>query len=160
MAKNDKANEQLQAQFQERRVRKRYIGLVDGSPPTERGRVEAPIGRDPKDRKRLAVTRDGKGRNAVTEYSTLESFRNHSLLSIFPITGRTHQIRIHMAFLGCPIAGDTIYGRRKPTIVLHRHFLHAESIELCLPGEATSTKFQAEMPHEIEDVLIDLRVMG
>jgi 23S rRNA pseudouridine1911/1915/1917 synthase len=132
--------------------------LVDGRPPTPTGRIEAPIGRDASQRKQMAVVAPQKGRDAVSEYRTLESFARHTLLEVHPITGRTHQIRLHLAFLGCPVAGDTVYGLRKPTLPLKRHFLHAARLSICLPGESQPRTFEAPLPIELERVLEGLRL--
>ncbi|HUM26023.1 MAG TPA: RluA family pseudouridine synthase, partial [Anaerolineales bacterium] len=116
LAKNERAHRWLQDQFRLRTVEKTYLALVDGMPPTPTGRVEASIGRDPSHRKKMAIVTAGKGREAVSEYKTLEAFKNHTLLEFHPHTGRTHQIRLHCQFLGCPIVGDSIYGRKNPTV--------------------------------------------
>jgi 23S rRNA pseudouridine1911/1915/1917 synthase len=105
----------------------------------------------------MAVVAEEKGRQAVTEYRTLETFPEHTYLEVHPITGRTHQIRVHMSFLGCPVAGDTVYGRRKPSLPLERHFLHAYRISLLLPGEAEPRTFEAPLPGELSGVLEALR---
>jgi len=131
--------------------------LVDGVPPTPTGRIEAPIGRDPKTRKKMAVVSPQKGRQAVSEYLTLETFPDHTLLEIHPITGRTHQIRLHLSFLGCPVAGDTVYGKRHSTIPLDRHFLHAYRLSVRLLGEEEPRTFEAPLPQELEDILIQIR---
>ncbi|NPA06278.1 MAG: RluA family pseudouridine synthase [Chloroflexi bacterium] len=157
LAKNDAAHQFLQDQFRARTVRKEYLGLVDGRPPTPRGRIEAPIERDPAYRKRMRVAKLGQGREAITEYETIETFPKHTLLRLYPRTGRTHQIRVHCAFLGTPIAGDTLYGRRRPTIPLDRHFLHAHRLTLVLPGEREPRTFEAPLPPELERVLHLLR---
>ncbi|MEJ5200840.1 MAG: RluA family pseudouridine synthase [Anaerolineales bacterium] len=158
LAKNDRAHQWLQNQFRQRRVNKIYLALVDGKPPTPTGRIEAPIARDPAHRKRMAVAPLGKGREAVTEYFTQENFPHHTLLKVHPLTGRTHQIRVHLSFLGCPIVGDTVYGHRKPTVIIGRHFLHAAFLAIRLPGERTESIFEAPMPEELTDVLDELRM--
>jgi len=160
LAKNDAALHWLQEQFQTRKVRKTYLALVDGSPPSAGGRIETAIGRDPSHRKQMSVLAEGKGREAITEYSTREVFPRHVLLEVHPLTGRTHQIRLHCAFLGCPVAGDTVYGRKRPSIRLGRHFLHAWRLELVLPSEGERREFVAALPGELEQVLTELRAEG
>jgi len=160
LAKNDNAHHWLQDQFRLRQVEKTYLALVDGAPPTPSGRVEAAIGRDPSHRKQMAVLPPGKGRESVSEYKTLEKFRHHTLLEFHPLTGRTHQIRLHCAFLGCPIVGDKVYGRRTPTLEIKRHFLHAAKLKIILPGEKQPRIFEAPLPGELERVLDELRNNG
>lgn len=157
LAKNDKTHRMLQDQFRLRQVKKVYIALVDGHPPSPDGRVEAAIGRDLKNRKLMSVVSEDKGRSAASEYHTIETFPQHTLLEVHPTTGRTHQIRLHMAFLGCPIAGDTVYGHRHSTIPVQRHFLHAARLTLVVPGEHSSRTFTAPLPPELEQVLRELR---
>lgn len=157
LAKNDRAHRWLQDQFRLRKVQKIYLALVDGAPPTPSGRVEAPVGRDPSHRKQMAIVPLARGREAVSEYHTLEKFPNHTLLEIHPYTGRTHQIRLHMAFLGCPITGDSLYGHRHPTIEIKRHFLHAHRLTLTLPGEKQPRTFEAPLPPELQQALAALR---
>jgi 23S rRNA pseudouridine1911/1915/1917 synthase len=157
IAKNDRTLQFLQDQFKKRQVEKIYQTLVDGCPPTPLGRVEAHIGRDPKNRKKMAVTDPASGREAITEYRTLESFKRHTYLEIHPLTGRTHQIRVHMKFLGCPVTGDTVYGYKNPTIILHRHFLHAARLKIRLPGEDAPRVFITPLPVELQRTLDDLR---
>ncbi|HEX2698427.1 MAG TPA: RluA family pseudouridine synthase [Anaerolineales bacterium] len=157
LAKNDKAHRWLQDQFRLRKVEKVYLALVDGKPPTPSGRVEAPIGRDPSHRKKMAIVSERKGREAISEYKTLESFPDHTLLEFHPLTGRTHQIRLHCAFLGCPIVGDEIYGRKKSSLKLDRHFLHAYKLKITLPNESQSRLFEAPLPPELQNTLDTLR---
>ena len=157
LAKNDSALHKLQQQFQAREVHKTYLALVDGKPPTAAGRIQAPIGRDPAHRKQMSILREGKGREAVTVYSTRESFAEHSLLELHPVTGRTHQIRLHCAFLGCPVVGDKVYGRRRPSIPLGRHFLHAWKLELVLPSTSKRREFEAPLPRALDEILSELR---
>ena len=157
MAKNDRTHRWLQDQFRLRKVEKTYFALVDGAPPTPTGRIEAPIGRDSRERRKMAVVTLQKGRQAISEYSTLESFSEHTLLEMYPITGRTHQIRLHLAFLGCPVAGDTVYGKRHSSIPAKRHFLHAVRLRLRLRGEKGPRTFEAPLPEELANVLEALR---
>jgi 23S rRNA pseudouridine1911/1915/1917 synthase len=157
MAKNDRTHRWLQDQFRLRKVSKTYLALVDGHPPTPVGRIEAPIGRDAKSRKKMAVVSPAKGRQASSEYNTVEIFADHTLLEVHPITGRTHQIRLHMAFLGCPVTGDTVYGHRKPTVPIKRHFLHAAQLTIHLRGEKKEQIFTAPLPEELEKILMQLR---
>ena len=157
LAKNERAHRWLQDQFRLRKVEKTYLALVDGKPPTPSGRVEAHIGRDPSHRKQMAIVPESRGREAISEYKTLETFRDHTLLQFHPLTGRTHQIRLHCAFLGCPIVGDEVYGRKKPSVAINRHFLHAYRLRIVLPGEKEFRLFEAPLPEELERVLNILR---
>jgi 23S rRNA pseudouridine1911/1915/1917 synthase len=157
MAKNDQAHQYLQAQFKTRKVQKTYLALVDGHPPTPSGRIEAPIGRDTSHRKRMAVVTPQKGRAAITEYHSREVFPEHELIEAHPVTGRTHQIRLHLAFVGCPVAGDLVYGKRHATLGLKRTFLHAWRLTIRLPGEKNTRTFEAPLPDDLERVLVQLR---
>ena len=157
LAKNDRTLRWLQNQFSSRQVEKKYITLVDGKPPTPSGRVEASIGRDPHNRKLMAVVSPIKGRDAISEYRTLENFKKQTLLEIHPITGRTHQIRLHMKFLGCPVAGDKIYGQHKVTIPIPRHFLHAQRLTIKLLGEEETRTFEAALAPELQQIIIRLK---
>jgi 23S rRNA pseudouridine1911/1915/1917 synthase len=158
IAKNERAHRWLQEQFKSRKVEKIYLALVDGRPPTPAGRVEAPIGRNTTHRKLMAVVPLEKGRQAVSEYRTLESFADHTLLEVHPLTGRTHQIRVHLAFLNCPVVADTVYGKRKPTVPLERHFLHAYKLKIVLPMDEVATVFEAPLPPDLQGVLDNLRI--
>ncbi len=153
IAKNDQSHRWLQDQFRLRKVEKVYIALVDGKPPTPYGRIEAAIARDPAHRKHMAVVSEGRGKPAVTEYRTLTQFPDHTLIEAHPFTGRTHQIRLHMAFLNCPIVGDLIYGHKKLSLEIDRHFLHAARISIILPGEKVPSTFKAALPPELIAVL-------
>jgi 23S rRNA pseudouridine1911/1915/1917 synthase len=157
IAKDERAHRWLQDQFKSRKVEKIYLALVDGRPATPTGRVEAPIGRNTTHRKLMAVVPLEKGREAISEYHTRESFLSHTLLEVHPLTGRTHQIRVHMAFLGCPVVGDTVYGRHKSTLKLNRQFLHAYRLKITLPGEKQARLFEAGLPDDLQGVLDELR---
>jgi 23S rRNA pseudouridine1911/1915/1917 synthase len=104
----------------------------------------------------MAVVPPSKGRAAVTIYKTLKSFDEHTFLEVHPITGRTHQIRLHLAFLGCPVVGDRIYGRRHPSLKVSRQLLHAARLKLVLPGEEAPREFEAPLPEDLEKVLGEL----
>ncbi|HKF84303.1 MAG TPA: RluA family pseudouridine synthase [Candidatus Limnocylindrales bacterium] len=158
VARNDAAQAGVMAQLKARRVRKTYLALAHGSVAASVGRIEAPIGRDPKDRKRMAVVADG--RKAVTGYRVRERFAAWTLLELDLVTGRTHQIRVHLAALGHPVAGDPVYGtgtsRRGPD-GLGRLFLHAWRLELVSPKTARLVRAEAPLPDELEEVLVGLR---
>jgi len=157
LAKNDRAHQFLQDQFQARTVNKQYLALIDGRPPTPQGRVEVAIGRDSKYRQRMAPALERDGKEAISEYFNQEVFPEHTLIKVSILTGRTHQIRVHMAFLGCPVVGDTVYGRKKPSIKIQRQFLHAFRLSILIPGEKTKKTFEAPLASELVDVLDLLR---
>jgi 23S rRNA pseudouridine1911/1915/1917 synthase len=157
VAKHDAAHRALQRQFKERTVEKIYLALLDGHPPTPTGRIEAAVGRDPRDRQRMAVVPEKHGRMAVTEYSTRERFRAHTLVAAHPVTGRTHQLRLHFAFLKCPVVGDRVYGRRSPSLPVARQCLHAARLTLRLPGSGQARTFEAPPPDDLVQVLKLLR---
>ena len=157
LAKNERTHHFLQAQFRDRTVQKVYLALVDGMPATPTGVIDAPIGRDNHNRKRMAIVPLSRGRAARSEYRTLERFADHTLLEVHPETGRTHQIRVHLAYLGCPIAGDTVYGRKKRSLKIKRHFLHAARLTILIPGEDSPRTFEAPIPENLANLLDDLR---
>jgi len=157
VAKNDVAHRELQRQFKDREIKKTYLALLDGQPPTPVGRIEAAIGRDPRDRKRMAIVPERQGRLAVTEYRVLETYAAHALVEADLLTGRTHQIRLHFAYLKCPVVGDTVYGRRTPSLPLARQFLHAARLSLTLPGSGERLDLAAPLPAELAQILEQLR---
>lgn len=157
LAKTNEALKSLQAQFKARSTSKRYTALVEGIPASSTGIIDAPIGRDPRQRKRMAVIKKG-GRASKTRYTIIESFVHHSLLDIDLYTGRTHQIRVHMAWLGHPVAADRIYGPRKLSIPLKdRIFLHAAELQVDSPSTGERLTFIAPLPDALEHVLVTLR---
>jgi 23S rRNA pseudouridine1911/1915/1917 synthase len=157
MAKNDMAHQWLQKQFKDRNVVKSYLALVEGHPPTPVGKIEAAIARDPKDRLRMAIVTDERGKPATSIYKTIQRYQNYSYLQVDILTGRTHQIRVHMKFLGCPVAGDELYGRKRSKLALDRQFLHAASIDIVLPGQTTKSHFEAPLPVDLQSVLDGLK---
>jgi len=156
-ARTNEAYKWLVKEFKSRRPKKTYLALVDGRPPTSTGRIETRIGRDEKNRQRMAVVYGDKGRKAVTEYFTVKEYPEHTLMEVSLLSGRTHQIRVHLAFLGCPVAGDRIYGRRRKTIETDRFFLHAHRLAIILPEEKTAREFIAPLPADLENLLEQLR---
>jgi 23S rRNA pseudouridine1911/1915/1917 synthase len=158
VAKTDVAQASLMAQLKARRVKKTYLALVQGNVQAGAGRIEAPIGRDPKNRMRMAVVADG--RPSVTGYRVRERFADWTFLELDLVTGRTHQIRVHLAALGHSIAGDTVYGtgtaRRGPD-GLERLFLHAWRLVFAAPATGDLVRVEAPLPAELEGVLEALR---
>ena len=159
VAKNDLAQASLMAQLKGRRVKKTYVALVAGSVAATVGRIEAPIGRDPQHRIRMAVVPGG--REAVTGYRVRERLPGWTLLELDLITGRTHQIRVHLAAIGHAVAGDRLYAsgaaRRGPDR-LERLFLHAAHLELASPSDGHLIRATAPLPADLEDVLARLRL--
>jgi 23S rRNA pseudouridine1911/1915/1917 synthase len=155
LARTSAALKSLQAQFKARTVKKKYVALVDGHPPTDTGLIDAPIGRDKRLRKRMAVI--PRGRPSQTRYDVLEKFEECCLLSLEPASGRTHQLRVHLAWLGHPVVADAVYGHRKQRTACPRLFLHAAELQVDSPSTGERLTFSAPLPAELEDVLAGLR---
>ncbi len=165
VAKSDAARRHLQRQFKRREVHKIYLALLEGSLEPARGVIEAPIGRDKRRRKRMAVVEGG--REARTEYRVVEYFddaggasRPHTLVEAEPETGRTHQVRVHFASIGHPLVGDPVYGFRKQPLSLPRQFLHAQTLGFRLPDSDEYIELTAELPDDLRAVLEELRRLG
>ena len=158
VARSDAAQASLQAQLKARRVKKTYIALVHGNVAAAVGRIEAPVGRDPGRRTRMAVVQSG--RQATTGYRVRERFDGWTLLELDLVTGRTHQIRVHLEAIGHPVAGDPLYGtgtsRRGPDGT-ERLFLHAWRLELTSPSSGRLIRAEAPLPPALETVLARLR---
>lgn len=157
IALTDHARLNIINQFQERTVQKIYLALLERTPKTVTGRIDAAIGRDPRQRKRMAVQRDG--RPAVTEFVVTDTdFReDQALVEVNLLTGRTHQIRVHMAFIGCPVVGDAIYGFRKQRVGLKRNFLHAHKLAFDHPRSGERLNFESPLPVGLQNILSKLR---
>lgn len=151
VAKTEAALEYLRRQFKSRQVKKTYLALVHGQPPAPEGIIEAPIDRDPHQRQRMAVV--ATGRTARTRYRLLEDVGDYSLLTVSPETGRTHQIRVHLAWLGIPVAGDRVYGRARDRLGLGRQFLHAWRLAFERPGGKGSLELEAPLCADLQEVL-------
>ena len=154
IAKNDDAHIKLAEELKDKKSLRKYWAIVHGNLPNDRGVIEAPIGRSEKDRKKQAVT--AKGKPAVTRFHVLERFGNYTLVELQLETGRTHQIRVHMAYIGHPVAGDEVYGPRK-TLKGHGQFLHARTLGFTHPKTGEVMKFTAEAPAIFQETLEKLR---
>jgi 23S rRNA pseudouridine1911/1915/1917 synthase len=163
VAKSEKVRRALQRQFKEREVRKAYLALLDGHLQPAWGRIEGPIGRHPHHRQRMAV--QAGGREAITEYHILEHFAHqvgpaagdYTLVEAQPLTGRTHQLRVHFASIDHPVVADGVYGRRRCRLPLTRHFLHAWRLGFKHPGTGEQMQLEAPLPKDLDSVLDLLR---
>jgi 23S rRNA pseudouridine1911/1915/1917 synthase len=164
VAKSDAAHQALSEQFQGREVTKIYLALVAGSPRRDSGVIQANIGRHRIHRQKMAVDHE-RGRRAVTEYRVVEHFAEHALLEASIHTGRTHQIRVHLSWLGHPVLGDATYGKKthvlgrdnKAVIVVPRQMLHAWRLGFKHPRTGKPMQFEAPLPKDIQDVLQQIR---
>jgi len=163
VAKNRAAHANLADQFKARSVTKVYQALVRGRLSPERGAIEAPIGRDPRNRKRMAVVTENRGRPARTSYRVIRYIGHYTLLEVTPETGRTHQIRVHLAAIGHPVAGDTTYGGASARVSrgprgespqgFSRQFLHALRLGFWLPATGEYAEFESDLPPDLERML-------
>jgi 23S rRNA pseudouridine1911/1915/1917 synthase len=149
IAKNDFAREYLAAQFKSRTVTKGYLVLVKGRLSPEQGIIEAPIGRDPHSRRKMAIIEAGK--EASTQYQVRNYLHNYTLVEVTPLTGRTHQIRLHLSAIGYPVVGDPIYGTK--SAYLNRQFIHAYRIGFRLPSTKQYQEFTSPLPMDLEQAL-------
>jgi len=159
VAKNDAAHEGLSAQFSVHSVDRFYYAVVHGKIKDDTGRIEAPIGRHPNDRKKMCVTQKNS-RFAATNYQVIERFNNFTLLKLKLETGRTHQIRVHMAYIGHPVAGDRVYGPAKFVKELSGQCLHAAVLGFIHPANGEHILFESELPDYFESFLTKLRKGG
>ncbi|ANZ99919.1 pseudouridine synthase [Carnobacterium divergens] len=154
VAKNDQAHEKLAAQLKDKTSLREYVALVHGEIPHEKGTIDAPIGRAKEDRKKQAIIDDG--RPAVTHFTVIEQFSDFTLVTLKLETGRTHQIRVHMRYIGYPIAGDPTYGPKK-TLKGNGQFLHAKTLGFKHPTTGEFLTFEAPLPTIFENTLEELR---
>ncbi len=155
VAKTDDAHRSLSAQIKERRIIKGYLALATGTVKPPVGQVDAPIARDPRHRQRMAVVVGG--REARTRYRVLEQLVGYSLLELYLETGRTHQARVHLAFLGHPLLGDAVYGKRPDKSGLGRHFLHAHHLGFHHPATGQPMDFKSGLPEDLAAIIGWLR---
>ena len=151
VAKNDKAHRLMSEQIKNREVRKIYIALVKGVVSENEATIDMPIGRSTKDRKKMAVRKDGK--EAVTHFKVLKRYPNYTLLEVKIDTGRTHQIRVHMAEIGHPVVGDMVYSSGKNEFGVEGQMLHAKSLDFKHPITGEQMHLEAPLPKYFEDVL-------
>ena len=159
VAKNQAAMDRLAAQFKQRKVRKQYVALAWGCPRPETGTIETLVGRDPHNRKKMSA-RPRSGRSAVTHYRVVEKYAECSLLRLEIETGRTHQIRVHLAHIGHPVVGDTQYGRArtgKRAVHASRQMLHAEHLAFSHPRTGETMEFRAPIPEDMAALIRALR---
>jgi 23S rRNA pseudouridine1911/1915/1917 synthase len=153
VAKNDAAQQNLIGQFKARSITKVYLALVKGSVTSPHGIIEAPIGRDPYNRQRMAIVENGK--EARTEYRVKEYNGNYTLLEVVLHTGRTHQIRVHLSAIGYPVIGDSTYGGK--AAILKRQFLHAHKLGFKMPSTETYREFESALPADLQQTLNSIR---
>ncbi len=151
VAKNPAALSNLSAQFKKRTVSKVYLALVKGHLIPEEGIIEAPIGRDSGDREKMAITSESRGRQARTNYRVIKYAGDYTYLAVKPETGRTHQIRVHLAAIGYPVVGDATYGIK--SYLLSRQFLHAHKLSFHLPSSGKRVEFESPLPADLESAL-------
>jgi 23S rRNA pseudouridine1911/1915/1917 synthase len=149
VAKNNAAQADLSQQFKSHTVTKAYLALVKGKLEPESGVIEADIGRDPRHRQRMAVV--AQGREARTDYRVIKYIGGYTLLEVRPETGRTHQIRVHLAAIGFPVVGDKVYGVKSPQLA--RQFLHASLLGFKLPATGQYIEFESELPEDLQRAL-------
>ena len=156
VAKNNRAHTLLSEMLKEHEVNRIYIAVAEGIITEERGTVDAPIGRHPVDRKKMAVN-IRNGRKAVTHFKVLERFEKTTLLELRLETGRTHQIRVHMSYIGHPLVGDCVYGRKKQVYELEGQALHANTLDFIHPGTGEYVQYTAKPPEEFTTLVDSLR---
>ena len=154
VARTPETLQNLRQQFKDRRVEKTYLALVFGSPAAPEGVIDVPLGRDPRNRQKFAAIAAGKP--ARTHYRIKVDYGQYSLLEVGLETGRTHQIRVHLAWLKCPVVGDTVYGRKKNPLGLKRQFLHAWKLQFTHPRTGVVLQLQAPLAGDLQHVLNNL----
>ena len=151
-AKNDFAHLDLSRQIKDRQVTKKYLALVHGNMKDDSGIIDAPIGRSLKNRKKMAVT-EGKSREAITQFQVLKRFSSYTLVEATLLTGRTHQLRVHLAFIGYPIVGDQLYGQRKQGLNISRQALHSHILGFVHPSSKKYMEFSAPLPQDMQELI-------
>ncbi len=165
VAKNDQAHEGLARQFKDHSIRRVYKAIVNGLPTTAKGSVDTWIGRSDSDRKKMAVQREGRGKHAVTHYKVVQKLHGAALVECRLETGRTHQVRVHMAHLGHPLVGDPVYARSQSRhralleeIGFHRQALHAARLGFIHPVDGSDLVFDSPLPRDMQELFSHLNV--
>ena len=156
VAKNDKAHLDLSAQIQSKEAKRTYLAVVRGNIKDDKGRIITQIARDVKDRKKMAVVNKG-GRQAITDYEVLERYGRYTVVRCHLLTGRTHQIRVHMEYIGHPLVGDPKYSPMKTCFAIAGQALHSETLEFRHPRTGKIMKFSAPLPEDMEKIVVRLR---
>lgn len=156
VAKNDKAHLDLSAQIQSKAAKRTYIAVVRGNIKEDKGRITTQIARDAKDRKKMAVVYQG-GREAITDYEVLERYGRYTIVRCHLLTGRTHQIRVHMEHIGHPLVGDPKYSPMKTCFAIDGQALHSETLEFRHPRTGKIMKFSAPLPEDMDKIIVRLR---
>jgi len=159
VAKNNTSHEKLSDMLKVHEIKRIYVALVDGEIREETGKIDAPIGRHPVDRKKMAVNTKS-GRRSVTHFKVLERFKDLTLIEARLETGRTHQIRVHMSYIGYPVLGDELYGRRKKAFDVDGQVLHAKILEFVHPRTGENMRFEVGLPEYFQEILDTLRTNG
>jgi 23S rRNA pseudouridine1911/1915/1917 synthase len=146
----------LAHQFKHRKTRKTYVAIIRGRLPQQKGKIETYIARDKHNRKLFCATRD-QGKHAVTLYRVIREYGAYSLVLLRPKTGRTHQLRVHMRYLGCPILGDPLYSSRDPRFPEATLMLHALRLTITIPGNKTPSRFEAPLPERFKSIIKKLK---
>jgi 23S rRNA pseudouridine1911/1915/1917 synthase len=165
VAKTDRAHEGLAKQFADHSIERRYLAIVSGQPRHLEGKVDAPLARSPINRKKIAIVPEGKGKRAVTHWKVLTPLNDAALIECRLETGRTHQVRVHMASIGHPLVGDPVYGKTRTAhgailrdLGFHRQALHAALIGFIHPVDRKSVRFESKMPDDLQRLFSILSV--
>ena len=153
VAKNDFAHLDLSKQIKEHQVTKKYLTLVHGNMKNDSGIIDAPIGRSLKNRKKMAVTVEGKSREAITHFKVLKRFSGYTLVEATLRTGRTHQIRVHLAFIGHPIVADQLYGHKRQGLNINRQALHSHVLGFVHPSSKKYMEFSTPVPQDMQKII-------
>ncbi|AGX43690.1 RluA family pseudouridine synthase [Clostridium saccharobutylicum] len=155
IAKNDDAHNKLSEQLKDHSMKREYYALIEGRLKNDSGRIDKPLGRNKKDRLKMGIVEDGK--RAVTHYEVIERYNGYTLIKCILETGRTHQIRVHMASIGFPLVGDPLYGFKRQKFKVQGQMLHAKTLGFIHPGQNKYIEFTTDLPEYFKDIIDKLR---